>query len=279
MPMASTIEELIAHRPADEFTVRLSSAQIDEFNARGFIRIDRLVGDEELAWLREVYDRMFAERIEAVPGGHFDVLRPYDSPGEAKQLQLLMPEVRFTELRKSGFWRNGREIASQLLGVEAKALRGWGHMLPKPPRVGEPLPWHQDEAYWDPGFEYRALGCWLTLDEATTESGCMSFIPGSHRGDVRKHRHLHDDPTVHALVVDEVDLQQAVPAEVPAGGAVFHHCRILHSSRPNRSDHIRRAWATEWQLPPVQLEIPAARSWMEEGKRAWESRKPGESGS
>ena len=241
--MASTIEELMARRPECEFSVQTSDQLVEEFHERGFIRIDRITGDDELEWLREVYDRLFADRIEAVPGGHFDVLRPYDSPGEAKQLQLLMPEVRFAELRKTAFWRNGREFASRLLGVENKELRGWGHMLPKPPRVGQPLPWHQDEAYWDPGFDYRALGCWLTLDPATVESGCMSFIPGSHRGDVRPHRHLNDDPTLRP-VADGIDIAGAVPVPVEPGGAIFHHCRTLHSSGANRSDHIRRRGPT-----------------------------------
>ena len=270
--MGSTIDELMARRPECDFPVRISDSLIAEFHQRGFIRIDRLVPDQELAWLREVYDLMFAEKIEAVPGGHFDVLRSYDSPGAPKQLQLLMPEVRFAELRKTAFWRNGREIAAVLLGADSKALRGWGHMLPKPPKVGEPLPWHQDEAYWDPTFEYRALGNWVTLDPATPESGCMSFIPGSHRGDIRVHRHLHDDPTVHALVVPDVDESLAVPVPVEPGGAVFHHCRILHSSSANRSDRIRRAWANEWQLPPVPRTEAVSRPWMDEGKKAWESR-------
>jgi hypothetical protein len=252
--------------------VQASDAHIAEFRDRGFIRFDRLIGNEELAWLREVYDRILSERVEAVPGGHFDVLKPYDSGGDSKQIQVLMPEVRFPDLRKSSFWRNGREIAACLLGLNTKSLRGWTHMLPKPPRVGEELPWHQDEAYWDPAFDYRALGCWLTLDPATVESGCMSFIPGSHRGEVRTHRHLHDDPSVHALVAEDVVISKAVAVPVEPGGAVFHHCRILHYSAPIRSDHIRRAWATEWQLPPVARETPVSRPWIEEGKRAWENR-------
>jgi ectoine hydroxylase-related dioxygenase (phytanoyl-CoA dioxygenase family) len=270
--MASTIEEIIARRPQSDFEPQVDDDLVAEFRDRGFIRIDRLVGDEELEWLREVYDRMFAERIEAVPGGHFDVLRPYDSPGEAKQLQLLMPEIRFPDLRKCALLRNGRKIAARLLGVDSASLRGWGHMLPKPARVGEPLPWHQDEAYWDPAFDYCALGCWMPLDAATVESGCMSFIPASHREGILPHRHLHDDPRVHALVVDDVDTSRAVAVPVPPGGAVFHHCRILHCSGPNRSGHDRRAWAVEWQLPPTARAIPASRPWMDEGQSAWESR-------
>ena len=57
-----------------------------------------------------------------------------------------------------------------------------------------------------------------------------------------------------------------------AGGAVFHHCRIVHSSGPNRSARVRRAYANEWQLQPVPRATPASRPWIDAGKRAWERR-------
>ncbi len=270
--MAVTIEELIASRPDVSFTAELSAQQVADFRERGFTWIERIAPDEELAWLREVYDRLFAERIEAVPGGYIDLTRPYDSPGADEQPQILLPEARFPEFRKTAFWRNGRELAAKLLGVDAKDLRGWGHMILKPAKTGGPLPWHQDEAYWDTGFDYVALGCWMPLDAATLESGCMRFIPGSHRGGIREHRHLGGDPRIHATEIPDIDASDGVDVPVPAGGAVFHHCRIVHSSRPNRSDRPRRAYANEWQLPPVKRETPADRPWMDETKRAWDAR-------
>lgn len=262
----------MARRPECEFTVSMSGEQCEEFKERGFIAIERIMPDEEIAWIGEVYDRLFEERTQTVAGGYFDLSRPYDSPGEDLQPQILVPEVRFAQLRRTSFWRNGRAIAAQLLGVDAQILRGWGHMIRKPARVGAPLPWHQDEAYWDPAFDYVALGSWMTLDPATSESGCMSFVPGSHRGDVRLHRHVGDDPTVHGLYAPGIDATSAVALPVQPGGAIFHHCRIIHSSGPNRSERVRRAYANEWQLEPVRRVTPADRPWIEEGKRAWDSR-------
>ena len=48
------------------------------------------------------------------------------------------------------------------------------------------------------------------LDDATLENGCMWFIPGSHKSEVRSHRHIDHDPTVHGLVTDDVDPSAAV---------------------------------------------------------------------
>ena len=52
--------------------------------------------------------------------------------------------------------------------------------LLKPAHHGTSQPWHQDSAYW-PIRPCNLVTCWIALDEATTENGCMHFLPGSHR--------------------------------------------------------------------------------------------------
>ncbi len=254
-----TIEELMTRRPEVEFPVSLSPAQCEQFRECGFTSIERITTDAELAWLGEIYDRLFAERINPVPGAFVDIVRPNGtSPNGTSEVdsqkQILLPELKFPELRKTAFWRNGRQLASILLGLELTDMRGWGHMIRKPPRDNDngALPWHQDEAYWDRSFRYHATSCWMPLDPATVESGCMSFIPGSHRSGVREHQATGGDFARHVVSVEGVDNALAVPAPVPAGGAVFHHCRTLHSSGPNRSARVRRAYSNEWQRQPLK---------------------------
>jgi hypothetical protein len=249
-----TIEELMSRRPEVEFPVSLSPAQCEQFRECGFTFIERITTDDEVAWLGEIYDRLFAERINPVPGAYVELVRPNGTSEVDSQAQILLPELRFPELRKTAFWRNGRKLASILLGLELAAVKGWGHMIRKPPRDSDSgsLPWHQDEAYWDRSFSYKAVGCWMPLDPATVESGCMSFIPGSHRSGVREHQRTGGDFAGHVVSVEGVDPSLAVPAPVDAGGAIFHHCRTLHSSGPNRSARVRRAYANEWQLEPVK---------------------------
>ncbi len=266
------LDDLLARRPDARFEVAFGPTQLEEFETRGFTHVSRITTDEELAWLGELYDWLFRERIQAVPGGYFDLSRPYESAGEDLQPQILSPEALVPDLRKTALFQNGRRLASVLLRQPLESVRGWGHMIRKPARIGAPLPWHQDEAYWDPGYDYRALGCWMPLDPATHESGCMSFIPGSHRGDVRKHRHVGDDPTVHALFTDEVDDSLAVAVPLAPGGAILHACRTLHSSGPNVSHHVRRAYANEFQIRPVKRDTPYDRPWVTEGQEAWERR-------
>jgi hypothetical protein len=269
------LDEILAVRPTVGIEVALGAAEIEAFETRGFVSISRVTTDEEVAWLAELYDWLFAEKSRALAGAHFDLVRPYDSKGRDRLPQVLAPEKRVPALKETAFWRNGRKLASQLMGVDVRVLDGWGHMIRKPPRIGEALPWHQDEAYWDPAQIYRALGCWMPLDDATVENGCMSFIPGSHRREVLPHRHVGDDPRVHALYTlpSEADLACAAPVPAPAGGAVFHHSRTLHASGPNTTKKVRRAYANEWQLAPEKAETTPHRPWITEGQAAWAARK------
>ena len=100
----------------------------------------------------------------------------------------------------------------------------------------------------------------MPLDDADVDNGCLWFVPGSHRGDVLAHRHLGDDPAVHILeLVDEVDTSAAVPVPLRPAATSFHHPRTLHSRVPNTTDRTRRAWANEFQIAPITLEVPADR--------------------
>jgi ectoine hydroxylase-related dioxygenase (phytanoyl-CoA dioxygenase family) len=272
--MVEAIDDILARQPAATLDVSLNEGQIAAFEADGFTWVARITTDEEIAWLREVYDWLYEDKRRALKGAHFDLVRPYESEGEDRLPQILAPEKRLPSLTSTAFWNNGRRLAAQLMRLDPDRLQGWGHMIRKPPRIGGSLPWHQDEAYWDPSMVYRALGCWMPLDDATVQNGCMSFIPGSHRGDVRPHRHVGDDPRVHALFTtpDAADVVRSVAVPVSAGGAVFHASRTLHASGPNTTGRARRAYANEWQLAPQKADTTPQRPWMDEFKAAWAAR-------
>jgi ectoine hydroxylase-related dioxygenase (phytanoyl-CoA dioxygenase family) len=180
---------------------------------------------------------------------------------------LAVPALRRTQVR-----RNARTICAALLGVAREDLHGWGHMIHKPAHHGAPIPWHQDEAYWDPALDYQAVGTWVPLDDVDLTNGCMCFLPGSHRNDVLPHRHIDDDPNVHGLVTDHADPTGMVPVPLAAGGATFHHSRTLHHTPPNDSDRQRRAVANEFQTQPMPRAVPAHRPWIDQGQAAWAAR-------
>ncbi|MCB1694218.1 MAG: phytanoyl-CoA dioxygenase family protein, partial [Pseudomonadales bacterium] len=156
---------------------------------------------------------------------------------------------------------------AKLLDESLDNVEHWGHIIYKAADAGDNItPWHQDEAYWDVNLSYNAIGAWMPLQDVDLTNGCMWFLPGSHKGDVLRHRHYGDDPAVHVLeVTDSVDTATAVAVPLRAGEMTFHHPRILHHAGPNRSNAIRRAWANEFQTPPVERDVPADRPWVLQG--------------
>ena len=250
------------------FEVDVTEEQISFFQENGFLSINRITTDSEIEWMRGLYDQLLKDRWGEAEGRYFDLGGRRSHEGPDVLPQVLGPESRFPELRESVYFRNTVQISAKLLGVEKEYVSGGGHMIQKPARYGRETPWHQDEAYWNPNELPHRLSTWLPLDPATLESGCMHFIPRSHHGDVFFHRHVDNDPLVHALVTDEVNPDEAVACPIPVGGATFHHCRTLHYSGPNQTDRQRRAYILVVGPPGKKLDKPFNRPWIEDEQRA-----------
>lgn len=126
-----------------------------------------------------------------------------------------------------------------LIGPDVKLYTD-EYFMKNPAREGQafaPYGWHQDAVNYDffaplDGF----VTCWIALDEAKIENGCMHMIPRSHTlGPIGKTRRQS--------FVDHPCVADPEPAEVKPGYAVFHDGLNFHCSHPNRSSLPRRAIA------------------------------------
>jgi hypothetical protein len=62
-------------------TRQLTDEQIAHFHAQGYLQLERLVAADEVAWVREIYDRLFATsahpaRVRAVKPPSHSARRP-----------------------------------------------------------------------------------------------------------------------------------------------------------------------------------------------------------
>jgi len=252
-------------------TIELSDKQVAFFHREGYLVIDAITTPEEIAWVREVYDRLFRERAGWEFGDQFDLAGTDEENREARLPQILDPSKYAPELKDTLFRANAIAIAKQLFGPEAKFLGE--HAIFKPARHGAETPWHQDAAYRDGNYDHLDLSVWIPLQDATLENGCMQFIPGSHKLDVLPHHSINYDPRVHGLEVDEIDPSAAVACPLKAGGATVHHCRTLHYAGPNKSDEPRRAYILVLGLDPKPREVPLNFYWNTMKRTAREERR------
>lgn len=223
--------------------------QVRFFHLNGFLAIDTPVAQEvELAWMREVYDRIFEARSGRESGDQFD-LAGSDEEGKSATLpQILNPAKYAPELAEGAYLDVVDGIVKQLFGLEAKA--SVAHAILKPAGVGAATPWHQDEAYWDPAFQYQNASIWMPLQEATIKNGCLWFMPGSHEWPVVEHRPIGGNVKIHGLEMVDIGLvKNAVACPLPAGGITIHRNRTAHFAGPNTSDQPRRALILSTGLP------------------------------
>jgi ectoine hydroxylase-related dioxygenase (phytanoyl-CoA dioxygenase family) len=124
----------------------------------------------------------------------------------------------------------------------------------KEPGTAAIAAWHQDATYF--GLRPHVhVTAWLALTDATAESGCMEFLPGSHAGGQRPHRAGAVADSVNRAgqaVVGEVDDARAVHGALRAGEFSLHHTLCLHRSAPNRSPERRIGLAISYIPTHVQ---------------------------
>ena len=241
----------------------LTDSDVAVFGTSGWLSLQQATTPDELDWLGGIYDELFESQTGSGAGEFFDLAGVPGGAGPQLLPQIMDPQLKVPELGGTRFYDTARLVAARLLGVAGDDLAHFSHMILKPARYGHETPWHQDEAYWDPYFDHDGVSVWMPLEDASVESGCMRFIPGSHLGPVRPHRHIHDDPQVHGLVTDDVDERQAVACPLPAGGISVHHSRMVHYAGPNRTDRPRRAYIHVFSVPPRRRAAPYARPWLD----------------
>ena len=255
--------------PTKRFEFDIGQAEVERYARDGFLVIDRITSDEELEWLRGIYDQLLAMPTTGFLDGMFDLSRPYGSTDSPQLGQLLAPDRFVTNLRETSYFRNAQRISSKLLSLPVPKLESWCHLIFKGPKSPAETPWHQDEAYWEPTKMYHTVATWLPLDDVDTENGCLWYVPGSHRGEVRPHRHGGNNPAVHVLEFAEpADTSAAQPIPLRAGGLTLHASRTFHFAGVNRTDRVRRAWGLVFQSAPMLRDEPVQHPWWFEGKAA-----------
>ena len=91
----------------------------------------------------------------------------------------------------------------------------------KPRYNGTVTDWHQDSQAWPQFAPQNPVSCWVALDDATVDNGCMTVIPGSHKwGPI--------DRDYRDRYLDNPLLAEPVAIELKAGSCMFHHGLNFH---------------------------------------------------
>ncbi len=142
---------------------------------------------------------------------------------------------------------------AQLLGT--RRLRFWhDQVFYKPPNHPGVVPWHQDYSYWTRATPPNHITINILLDEASPESGCVEYVPGSYRwGLLPKVPFGGGMDTLKRMLPEESQSSfRPVPAVGKPGQASFHHSHTIHGSGQNKSNHPRRAVVLNYMGPETR---------------------------
>jgi len=219
---------------------RLSEEQVEFYRREGYVAGIRLLSEAQVDALCQELESLFDPRH---PGhGLFYEYHSNESKDPSTVLFHALGAWRITPGLHDLLWNPALTVpASQLLGGP---VRFWHDQLfCKPPRHGGVVAWHQDYSYWTRTQPMNHLTCWIGLDDATTENGCVHYIPGSHRWPLLPITGLAGGmDAIQSVLTDEQKAQfKPVAAALRKGFAAFHHPLMVHGSYGNATDRPRRA--------------------------------------
>lgn len=234
----------------------VANDDIARYRADGFITLDRIISDQDVANLRARYDHLFRGEFET--GVLPDEVNWQEGTGDPTLTRQIC-----------NGWKADRHVARIALSAEIgraiAELAGWrgtrimqDNVLWKPSGA-RPLGFHQDSAYlrW---FKPNDLTtCWIALDDTSAASGTIEYARGSHQWDHLAPEGEFHGPKEYRKSLDAAARHQGVapdivPIEVPAGGCAFHDGWTWHGSGDNRSPTPRRALAIHAMRDDVEYD-------------------------
>ncbi len=216
----------------------LTDEQVAAYHRDGYLAVRGVFDAVQVEALRAVTDE-FAERSRGVSRSDavFD-LDPRHSREQPILRRIKNPADNHPLYRWVALESPITEIVAELIGPDVTLHHSKLNL--KGARVGAPVEWHQDGAFY-PHSNDDVLAVGLLLDDATLENGCLAVLPGSHLGPVYDH-YEGDQFTgfINREDLARLDLARAHPLPLPAGSVHIHHYRAIHGSAENTSEAQRR---------------------------------------
>ncbi len=221
-----------------------TSAMKQFFDDNGYVIIENVFSADELAPVKARLEEIIADPARAPQGVNVgresDTLANAASANDgANPVRNISFMVRFDPTFQE-FARNPKilEATRALIGPRIRVFRD--QALQKPPG-GQAKPLHQDLSYFRVQPADELVTAWVALDEATTQNGCMIYVPASHRHGLFEITRDPERPVHHVPDTRGIEIADEMLCPVPAGAVIFHHGYTLHRSDVNQTQTWRRS--------------------------------------
>ena len=213
--------------------IALSQDQKDHFHTHGFLSVNEITTEAEIAAFVTIYDEMFIDWRSKPEFTPRDLAGKKGNEGEDRVIQMHEMSKFVPQFAQSLMRANAISLAAQLLGPTC--VFRTDHAICKTASSDADTPWHQDQWYWNPEKEFRRVSVWIPLQEVDEENGCMQFVSREKIPDTITHRRPDLDPDSNAWEADInlFDPEDRIACPLPAGGATVHYGKTLHFTSSN----------------------------------------------
>lgn len=237
----------------------LTETEISEFFEIGWISRPAVFRRDEVARMRACFERLEAMAAEMTESGL--------NQGS----QFVLGEKDGQQVVKRVVWAGGSQPylleigederltkpSSQLLGsANIEQLLSQAHY--KRPGDGVVFGWHQDIQHRDKGngtwADVNGRGSFvqtlIVIDDMTTESGPVQFMPGSSKwGRVDFGNHDYDNTDYRLKFPAQFDEDNAVIVTARPGDVIFFGPYTAHASFENKTNQYRRVFINGYAYP------------------------------
>ena len=231
--------------------MRLTESEVSFFHENGYLLLENVLDENDLAPVIEEYTEIIAGRAERLyqEGKITSTFSNKTFTERLLHLAIEAPEVTadLDIMRARGkatfdFLKNPKilDLAESFVGTEivCNPIQHIRAVLPKRESQRLPTPWHQDAGVcWPETDPYFMLTIWIPIVDTTLENGCLQVLPRSHK--MGLFPHVWNEAGL--AVPPELQPPGLTPKVLPiqAGGVILFHNYTLHSAKPNESDTVR----------------------------------------
>ncbi len=213
---------------------RLTTAQVAQFDAHGFVKLESVFSADEVAGVVAAIDPL-EERTEAwlrTKGGTVSISQA-DVITFSVHLVMRSPALRAFAAHPAI-----KDICHDLIGDDVRLY--WDQSVYKKTGKEQEFPWHQDNGYtFIEPQQYLTL--WIPLVDVDAENGCPWIAPDIHRGGTLEHWLTRIGYKCLELVPDAV----CVPAR--AGDVIAFSSLAPHRTGPNlKKGSVRKAYILQY---------------------------------
>ncbi len=220
----------------------LSEEQISFYKENGFVSGIKILEEHQIEQLKTELDDLVTDLPEEKKALFYHY-NSNESEDQSKVLFHALGAWRVSPAFHDLLWAPAfRMAAYQLIGSTYRHFHD--QLFCKPAKHGGVVAWHQDFSYWTWTKPNNHLTCWIGLDDANEENGCLYFVPGSHKWGLLPITGLTGDMDAvrKVLTLEQNKAMDNKFANVlKKGYASFHNPVCMHGSYANDSEQQRRA--------------------------------------